>query len=384
MNKIKLMQNECNDMKLIFKFFFLLGVPYPERNISLLVKVFEKILSGFYSITSIYILIVITYHLVGHSFERQTFTSSLHTAFAVILRLHFVVKGKLIFTEISSIQKIFSKYGAYPQKSLKLRIILGCILSNITAVIGVCCFFWATPQSINEIYKYFIIDMGIPETYEDYFYIFSGFIIVVNNILLFTGQDLAVVLVCFAYYKLGSFISDTKRDLTSSYSAEILTPKITHNFTTKVNVLSTSIIKVDSAISPLAFYLLSLFLFQIMELTAIFLTANGILWHIIFGIHLVVTLMLKLILLVILGSRIHERFAEIKELVLTAPVLNERILYEMPSGINHIALCHIVESLSDKAFMTAMGVIKIEKNVILSILCAFLSYSVLITQVFNK
>ncbi|GFT51239.1 hypothetical protein NPIL_23681 [Nephila pilipes] len=121
-----------------------------------------------------------------------------------------------------------------------------------------------------------------------------------------------------------------------------------------------------------------------MELTAIFLKANGILWHLIFGIHLIITLVPKLILLVILGSRIHERFAEIKELVLTAPVLNERILYEMPSGINHIALCHIVESLSDKAFMTAMGVIKIEKSVILSILCAFLSYSVLITQVFNK
>ncbi|GFT51235.1 hypothetical protein NPIL_23661 [Nephila pilipes] len=197
--------------------------------------------------------------------------------------------------------------------------------------------------------------MGMPETYEDYRLIFSGIIIVVNNILLFTEQDLTVVLVCFVYYHLGCFISDLKRDLAASYSTLNLIPKTIHNFAT-----------------------------MIVELTAIFMKEHDILWRIIFGIYIVITLIPKLILLVILGSRIHERFVEIKELVLTAPVLNERILYEMPSGINHIALCQIVESLSDKAFMTAMGVIKIEKSVILSILCAFISYSVLITQVFNK
>ncbi|GFS41031.1 hypothetical protein NPIL_546721 [Nephila pilipes] len=379
-----MMLSECSDIKFIFKFFFLLGVPYPERNISLLVKVFEKILSSFYSIISVYILIVVTYHLVEHSFERQNFAASLHNAFAVILRLHFVVKGKLIFTEISSLQKVLYMNEAYPQKYLKLWIIIGCILSNVTAVIGVCCLYWDSPQSVDDIYKYFILDMGIPEIYEDYSYTFSGIIIAVNNILLFTGQDLAVVLVCFVYYKLGCNISDFKRDLTASYSAEIPTPKIIHSLITKVNLLLASVIKIDRAISPLAFYLLCLFLFQIMELTAIFLKARGILWHIIFGTYLIITLIAKLILLVFLGSRIHERFAEIKELVLTAPVVNEGILYEMPSGINHIALCQIVESLSDKVVMTAMGVIKIEKSVILSVLCAFISYSVLITQVFNK
>ncbi|GFT48676.1 hypothetical protein NPIL_399181, partial [Nephila pilipes] len=180
------------------------------------------------------------------------------------------------------------------------------------------------------------------------------------------------------------FISDSKRDLSASYSEANPTPELIHNFATKANLLSASIIKIDHAISPLAFYLLCLFLSQIMELTAMFLKGYGILWSILFGVYLVITLIPKLILLVILGSRIHERFVEIKELVLNAPVLNERILYEMPSGINHIALCQIVESLSDKAFMTAMGVIKIEKSVILSILCAFISYSVLITQVFQK
>ncbi|GFS41037.1 hypothetical protein NPIL_546701 [Nephila pilipes] len=244
--------------------------------------------------------------------------------------------------------------------------------------------FWVTPQTVNDVYKFYILDLGVPETFGDYYFIFPGIIIVISNILLFTLQDLTVILVCFVYHKLGCFISDSKRDLTAGYSEANPTPNIIHNFATKINVLSTSIIKIDRAISPLTFYLLCLFLSQIMELTAIFLNAFGILWHTIFAVFLIITLILKLILLVILGSRIHERFAEIKELVLTAPVVNEGILYEMPSGINHIALCHIVESLSDKLFMTAMGIIKIEKGVILSILCAFISYSVLITQVFNK
>ncbi|GFS41034.1 hypothetical protein NPIL_546711 [Nephila pilipes] len=197
--------------------------------------------------------------------------------------------------------------------------------------------------------------MGIPETYENYHFIFSGLIILVNNSLQFTGQDLAVMLICSVYRKLDCFISDFKRYLTASYFAGNPTPKTIHNFATKT-----------------------------LEIATVFSKENLPFWYITFSMYLVITLVPKLILLVILGSRIHERFAEIKELVLTAPVLNERILYETPSGINHIALCHIVESLSDKAFMTAMGVIKIEKNVILSILCAFISYSVLITQVFNK
>ncbi|GFT29508.1 hypothetical protein NPIL_605401 [Nephila pilipes] len=377
-------QNECCDIKWIFKFFFFLGVPYPERNISPLVRIFEKIFNSFYSITSIYILIVITYHLVEHSFERLTFAFDLHTAFAVILRLHFVIKGELIISEVSSLQKVLSKYVTYPEKSLKSWIIIGCILSNVTAVIGVCCLFWVTPESVDDIYKFYITDMGIPETYENYHFIFSGLIILVNNSLQFTGQDLAVMLICSVYRKLDCFISDFKRYLTASYFAGNPTPKTIHNFATKVNLLSASIIKIDRAISPLAFYLLCLFLFQTLEIATVFSKENLPFWYITFSMYLVITLVPKLILLVILGSRIHERFAEIKELVLTAPVLNDRILYETPSGINHIALCHIVESLSDKAFMTAMGVIKIEKNVILSILCAFISYSVLITQVFNK
>ncbi|GFT29501.1 hypothetical protein NPIL_605371 [Nephila pilipes] len=229
-----------------------------------------------------------------------------------------------------------------------------------------------------------MLDFGVPETYKGFCYIFSGIIIFVNNILKLTGQDLAFLLICSVYQKLLGFISESKRDFAASYFAANPTPKIVHNFAKKVNVLSISIVKIDRAISPLAFYLLCSFLFQIMELTTVFLNENVPFWIIIFGTYIVITLIPKLFLLVILGSRIHERFAEIKELVLTAPVLIDRILYEMPSGINHIALCQIVESLSDKAVMTAMGVIKIEKRVILSILCAFISYTVLITQVFHE
>ncbi|GFS86994.1 hypothetical protein NPIL_480581, partial [Nephila pilipes] len=220
-------------MKLIFKFFFFLGVPYPERNISLLIRVFEKTLSSFYSITSIYVLIVITYHHVEHSFERQTFAYSLHAAFALILRLHFVVKRKLIFTAVSSLQKLHYKYAAYPQKPLKLWVIIGCILSIISPVMGICSAASVKSQVENDLFKSMKLGIDIPETYENYRFIFIGIILVMHHVLVYTGPDLAAVLICFVYYKLGCFISDSKRDLTASYSAEIPTPKIIHSFTTK-------------------------------------------------------------------------------------------------------------------------------------------------------
>ncbi|GFR16452.1 hypothetical protein TNCT_681491 [Trichonephila clavata] len=381
---IKSIQNECDDIKLIFKFFFLLGVPYPDRNISLVLRIFEKILCTFYSILSICIFALNTCRFIKDSFERQALAANLHFTFAVILRLYLVFKGKLITKELSSLQKIHSKYDACPQKSLKLWIIIGSLLGYITALIGISCMLWVTPESVRINNKFYSLDLDIPEPYEDYFSVFPIMILFVTNILLFTGQDLAVVLICSFYQKLGCFISDCQRVLAAAYSEETPTPKIIHNFSTTVNLLSTSILKIDRVLSPLAFYLLCLFLFQILELTTIFMRDEIIFWHVMFGGLLVITLIPKLILLVMLGSRIHERFAEIKELVLKAPILNERILYEMPSGINHIALFQLVDSLSDSAFMTAMGIIKIEKSVILSVLCAFISYSVLITQVFHK
>ncbi|GFV55958.1 hypothetical protein TNCV_7561 [Trichonephila clavipes] len=336
------------------------------------------------SIISICILAVNTYRFAKDSFKRQALASNLHFTFAVILRLYFVFKGKLITKELSSLQKLHSRYDACPQKSLKSWIIIGSILGYITASIGISCMLWVTPESVKDSNKFYTLDLDIPESYEDFCSVFPIMIIFVNNILLFTGQDLAVVLICSVYQKLGCFISDSQRILIASYSEATPTPKTIHNFATTLNLLSTSVLKIDRILSPLAFHLLCLFLFQILELTTIFMKDKIIFWHVMFGALLVITLIPKVILFVMLGSRIHERFTEIKAFVLTAPVSNERMLYEMPSGINHIALCQLVDSLSDNAFMTAMGVIKIEKSVILSLLCAFISYSVLITQVFHE
>ncbi|GFR15406.1 hypothetical protein TNCT_124681 [Trichonephila clavata] len=301
---------------------------------------------------------------------------------AVILRVHLVVKGKDIIKELSSLKKVHSKYMECPQKSLKRYIIAGSILGYITAVALTC--FDLTPQSLSDSNKIYFFGMTIPETYADYTFSFAVIIISVNNVVVCTGQDVAIVLICSIYQKLGCFIADSKKELITHKSEVSLTPKVCHNFAKTVDILSTSVIRIDSIISPLSFYSLCLFLFQVLKATSLFMRSTFKPWDSILGICILITLIPKLILLVMLGSRIHERFAEIKALVLKAPVLNERIWNETPSGINHITLCQIVDSMSENSFMTAMGVIKIEKSVILSILCAFISYSVLIIQVFHE
>ncbi|GFY56566.1 hypothetical protein TNIN_141381 [Trichonephila inaurata madagascariensis] len=170
---------------------------------------------------------------------------NLHFMFAVILRLYFVFNGKLIAEELSSLQRMHSKYVACSQKSLKSWIIIGSILGYITAFICICCMFWDKSDTVERLTKFYMLDLDIPEPYEEFFSVISITIICVNPILLFIGQDLAVVFICAVYQKLGCFISDSAQVLTVSYSEAIPTSKSVHNFLKTVNVISTSVLKID-------------------------------------------------------------------------------------------------------------------------------------------
>ncbi|GFV55957.1 hypothetical protein TNCV_7551 [Trichonephila clavipes] len=173
------------------------------------------------------------YRLAKDSFKRQAMAYNLHFMFAALLRLYFVFNGKLITEELSSLQRMHSKHVACSQKSLKSWILIGSILGYITAFISICCMFWDKSGSVERFAKFYMLDLDIPEPYEEIFSVLSITIICVNPILIFIGQDLAVVFICSVYQKLGCFISDSAQVLAVSYSEAIPTTKSVHSFLKK-------------------------------------------------------------------------------------------------------------------------------------------------------
>ncbi|GIY11019.1 hypothetical protein CEXT_386181 [Caerostris extrusa] len=84
-------------------------------------------------------------------------------------------------------------------------------------------------------------------------------------------------------------------------------------------------------------------------------------WHVIFGVYLAALLILKLFMLAIIGSEIRDGFYEIKTIILNAPTFEEKSFNDTLCLTKHVALSQIVESMSENTYMTAMGIVKIEK-----------------------
>ncbi|KAF8791430.1 hypothetical protein HNY73_006295 [Argiope bruennichi] len=272
-----------------------------------------------------------------------------------------------------------SKYATCPQVPRRWWILVGCCIAYATGIGMIVCYFAFSEEEITtELHEF---HYKIPDNYK---YLIFVLFTVVAHIILFTGQDLAVVLICCIYHNLECMISDCKKELTSVYYNSRLTPEVMHNLASNLQQLSSVISKTDQIISPIAFNLLCTFLFQILVLTALLLKTSVIVWHLITGTCLGTALLFKVCILVIFGSRINERFCEIRTVISSYPAFQEGVLTDISAAVNHIALSQMVQTAAENAQMTAMGVISIRKSVILSVVCGFVSYSVLLYQVFEE
>ncbi|GFY56567.1 hypothetical protein TNIN_141391 [Trichonephila inaurata madagascariensis] len=177
-------------------------------------------------------------------------------------------------------------------------------------------------------------------------------------------------------------ITDCKHHLTDCYRDAKLTVKSIHNSATELKQLSIAAEKIEKVMSPIAFCLLCLFLFQTLLVTTLLLMGN-IIFYKAFGTFIGITLFLKLCLIAVLGSQIHEKFLELKNIIASAPAIKENIFNETETTLNHIALSQMAGSLTKNIHMTALGSIKIRKSVVFSFICAFITYSVLLLQVLN-
>lgn len=372
------------DIHLFFKYFLAVGIPFPIIGNSRLKYVLEKILYWIFNILSVYLFILDGYHLFFNGFNKQILVMGAFHTFALALRLHFVYKGKDILLSFYYLQKLRSMKVTVPQQSYRKWIVISSTFSYISAVTMALVSFWRTPNQVKINSDYQIFGYNSSGNYQNVFVTASAFIWTGKHLILFVIPSLTVFLLCHIFHTLGSLMSDYKKEITGRYFNSVLKSNNIRKLAVTLRQLSTAVTEMDKKISPATMYLLCIFVSHILMLTSALSKNSSDMFNKILASFLVVTLLIALFAVIVLGARIEEIFSEIEKVILDATLPGESIFADISIGINRIELYQTTNILVGKTHMTAMGVFKIERSVILTLLCAFVSYSVLLTQVLNE
>lgn len=99
-----------------------------------------------------------------------------------------------------------------------------------------------------------------------------------------------------------------------------------------------------------------------------------------FSVFLGVSVSIALLFLVGLASRIPDSFSQLKNIILTSANLRHKLFSGKAEAISYVGLVQILSDLADNFYVTALGCIKIEKSIISTMLCAFVTYGAIMNQ----
>lgn len=211
--------------------------------------------------------------------------------------------------------------------------------------------------------------------------VFAEILLVLLNLTLFVVPGMAIILLIFVYYELGNLVYGLKTKISkimaSELSHDLSQIKICAYYISKTSQI---VHKVDCVLTLPMFYVLSLFIIEIMVLIAISCKHVSNVPPIAVSVFLGFGVSVALIFIVGLASRIPDNFAQLKNIILTSHNIQQKILSGKTEAISYVGLVQLLGDLTETFYVTALGSIKIRKTVILSMLCAFVTYGAMISQ----
>lgn len=377
-------KKDLDDIYLIFKFFVAVGIPFPGDMNSKSKLVFEKLMYIYLNIVSVYIPILKAYHIFEGGNMKHSMVLIALNIIVIVLRLYLIRRGKNILASFCSLHKLRSMSVTSSRKKFGRWIAISSSFSYFAAIAVTISSFCKNFKYSKKMTKRLMFGYNVPGIYQGYFMAASVTIWLGENLILFVVPFMTTVLLCYVYHSLGNLISDYKNEVQIRHYNTTLTQNSIRRLVADLRNISITVTGVDKEISPATMLLLSSFVSQILLFTSTLSKGSVNLFQKIMVSCLVVLLLAALFVTVILAAQIRERFIEIKDIVSDSAVSRECIFNDVSLGVNHIALQQMIDGLVSKTHMTAMGVFKIEKSIILTVLCAFISYSALLTQVLNE
>ncbi|KAG8193194.1 hypothetical protein JTE90_005544 [Oedothorax gibbosus] len=201
---------------------------------------------------------------------------------------------------------------------------------------------------------------------------------------MYVVPPLATIMLCYIFYTLGSLVSDYKTEVTRRYPNSSFTASNYKQLTISLRRLSKAITDMDKIISPATMILLASFVFQILLFTSVLHQQSNNMFHQISAGFLTVSLLVALTTVVVLAARVQEKVSEMEDALLDVAISDEQSFSDNCTRLDQISFSQVMATLANKTHMTAMSVFKIEKSLIITLLCAFITYSVLLNQILSN
>lgn len=368
--------NSDKNCRLIFQLFPLIGISFCFQNETFLKKVVCKITTVVFNLFSIYYAILFAYHCYTLGFNGHHLIHSLQFFLASLIRFKMAKDCEIIAQGCKSLLNR-NIIAAESKRPLRILILLSCLVNLFLLLL-------ISVQS-------FIRRLNDPEANGGYmlfgYSAFNTYLLILTECLTFTQNwiefitpGLSFVLISWIYHDLGNImnslkskvkrvVNDAKSDLQQINHCVYVLSKTSNTFK-----------QINDALTMPVFYLMSLLMIQSLVIITQ-LSKQSLDIEMLFIVIFIQTgVFMAFFILVGMASRISEDYSDLKNILVTSDLVRKKLFTGKPEATGYLGLLHVSNALTSNFTMTAMGALKIEKSVIITMLCGFISYGVILSQ----
>ena len=363
----------------ILQMFMLIGIYFPCGKSSKIKAVCGKIVTIFFNLFFIYYLILQGFDAYNKGFEVASAVIAPQFTLTMFMHHYLSRNAHKIVENCKFILRKKTNLPTLHEKPVRILIAIATAVSFGTfCVIEHLQHAGESDYSGKEITKNHFFNHS---SLEVSLIVLAEFLMILKNWILFMVPGMTIILLSFVYYELGNFIYELKMEIANimgtGFSKDLSQIQQCANL---INKASRIVREVDSVLNKPMFYILSLLMIKILILTAV-LTRNEVGAYLTaFAVYLGCGVLVALLFILCLTSRIQDNFSDTKNVILTSDTVQNKILSGGNEAISYVGLVQILNENSDKFYVTAMGFIKIEKTVILTMISAIVSYGIIFNQ----
>lgn len=369
---------------LVLNLFITVGVNIYQENSSTLKRCLRKVLEIYFHLYSVYFIILCVYliHYKGLK-DGENLVASVYFLIVALLRLHFVLKKKKIFKvckyETDSVSSDIDKSERHVKIYIFMYFFFNMILSCFVSYKEFS--FISNRSEALKIYKYLLFEYPVS---SEYFLILTSILEFFRNFIELQTPALTAMILCVLYQMLADFMKKIRLHIDNIIKTQ---NSITEQLTECTQLLSEAcniVSRVDKGMSTPLFYLILIHVLQIMALISIFATRDPEVVSSVIFFFIAANSILSLLFVVNLASKVSEIFTDVKTTIMISDFVKKGTYSGQPEAIGVIGFGNILNEMTNSFQITALGAVKINKTLIITILCSLVSYGIILFQIFEK
>lgn len=373
-----------NGIALVLNLFVTVGVNIHQGNSSTLKRCLKKFLEICFHLYSLYFIILCVYLIYNKGLkDGENLVASVYFLIVAFLRLHFVFKKEKIF-EVCKYATDSISFDVYKSdKHLKIYILVYFFFNLILS-----CFvsykefsFTSNRSEALQMYKYLLFDLPVS---SEYFLILTSALEFCRNFLELQIPALTTMILCILYKMLADFMKRVRFRIDNIIKTQDGTAKQLTECTQLLSEACNIVSKVEKEMSVPLFYLITIHVLQIMALISIFASRDPEIVASVIFFFIAANSILSLLFVVNLASKVSDIFTAVKTNIIISDFAKKGIYSELPEAIGIIGLGIVMNEMVNSFQITAFGAVKMNKALIITILCSFVSYGIILFQIFNN